>query len=211
MGSVTSVSCFLGMAGWEDRFSSGFVSLCQSMTCFDETCSEMLTARILSSEIHRQAAGKTRVSPCIGEYMLHIGFGEGATGAFEGSTRALLGWGEDGLQEPWRRPARSRAAPRKLTQSQEKSWFTLKKSQIYTEPLYPGHAADASEPNRADPGAGFSLVVETGSLACSCLCASSSNSCWGQAFVMKLNSPASCLLERSFGCLIWKLMHWKLS
>jgi len=58
LGSVTSVSCFLGMAGWEDRFSSEFVSLCQSMTCFDEMCSEMLSACLVPQKSAARLVGK---------------------------------------------------------------------------------------------------------------------------------------------------------
>lgn len=56
------MSCFLGMAGWEDRFSSEFVSRCQSMTCFDEKCSEMLSACLASQKSTTKLLGKP-VSP----------------------------------------------------------------------------------------------------------------------------------------------------
>lgn len=62
LGSVASVSCFLGMAGWEDRFSSELVSLCRSMTCFDEMCSGMLSACLVPQKSTPKLLGKP-VSP----------------------------------------------------------------------------------------------------------------------------------------------------
>lgn len=53
----------------------------------------------------------------------------------------LHGTGGDGLQEPWRRPARSRAAPGKKALGQEKSCH------IYTELLYLGHAEEMMPQN----------------------------------------------------------------
>lgn len=76
-----------------------------------------------------------------------------------------------------------------------------------TELLYLGHAEDVlpQSPTGLTQGLdspGGWEADPTCALGCSCHCASSSNPSWGQAFVMKPNSPDGCLLERSFDRLI---------
>lgn len=46
LGSVAAVWSFPGRAGWEDRFSRKFVSLCGRMTCFDGMCAGTLSAQL---------------------------------------------------------------------------------------------------------------------------------------------------------------------
>lgn len=110
----------------------------------------------------------------------------------------LHGTGGDGLQEPWRKPVRS---------SGNKALGQEKSCQIYTELLYLGRTEETMPQSPTGLSQGLDSpwgweADPTCALGCSCHCASPSNPSWGQAFVMKPNSPDGCLLERSFGCLI---------